>query len=100
VNAREGRFEVADGGTLFLDEVGEMSLSLQGKLLRVLQEGEFQRVGSTDTLELDVRILAATNRDLLTEIGEGRFREDLYYRLNVIPVSCPSLRERKDYPSS
>lgn len=91
-----GRFELADGGTLFLDELGEMPLDLQAKLLRVLQEGEFERVGSTKTLKVNVRVIAATNRDLETEIEVGRFREDLYYRLNVFPIMSLPLRERKE----
>jgi two-component system NtrC family response regulator len=96
VSSRKGRFELADGGTLFLDEVGEMSLGLQVKLLRVLQEMEFERVGGTKTIKVDVRILAASNRDLKEEVKEGRFREDLYYRLNVIHIKIPALRERLD----
>ncbi|MBT4098593.1 MAG: sigma-54-dependent Fis family transcriptional regulator [Gemmatimonadetes bacterium] len=89
-----GRFEMADGGTLLLDEISEIDPSLQAKLLRVLQEREFERVGSTETIKVDVRIVATTNRDLQKEVEEGNFREDLYYRLNVIEVSLPPLRER------
>lgn len=91
-----GRFELADGGTIFLDEIGEMPIDLQSKLLRVLQEGEFERVGGTKTLKVNVRVVAATNRDLEKEINEGRFREDLYYRLNVFPIHSLPLRERKE----
>ncbi len=97
---RIGRFEMADGGTLFLDEVSEMDLNLQGKLLRVLQEKEFERVGSSETISVDVRILASSNRDLEKSIAAGEFRQDLYYRLNVISVELPPLRERKsDIPA-
>ncbi len=93
---KAGRFELADGGTLFLDEIGEMSLSVQAKLLRVLQERSFERVGGVKTLKVDVRFITATNRDLLSETKEGQFREDLYYRLNVFPITVPPLRERKE----
>jgi DNA-binding NtrC family response regulator len=93
---RIGRFEMAHGGTIFLDEIGEMSPTLQVKLLRVLQERCFERVGGTKTIQADVRVLAATNRDLDQAVREGRFREDLYYRLNVIPIVVPPLRERPD----
>ena len=91
-----GRFELANGGTLFLDEIGDISLNMQVKLLRVLQEGEFERVGGTETLKVDVRIIAATNRNLEERIQNQDFRQDLYYRLNVIPINVPPLRERKD----
>jgi DNA-binding NtrC family response regulator len=91
-----GRFEVADGSTLFLDEIGELSLDLQSKLLRVLEEGKFERLGSTKTLRVDVRIIAATNRNLAQEVKEGRFRKDLYYRLNVFPIVIPPLREHPE----
>ncbi len=93
---RTGRFEAAHGGTIFLDEINSVSYTLQVKLLRVLQEQEFERVGDTKTIRVDCRIVAATNRDLLDEIEAGRFREDLYYRLNVVPIYLPPLRERPD----
>src|SRR6202158_2881024 len=93
---RIGRFEQADGGTLFLDEIGDMSPNTQAKILRVLQEHEFERLGGTRTLRVDVRLIAATNRDLSAMVQTGRFREDLYYRLNGVAVEIPPLRERKD----
>jgi DNA-binding NtrC family response regulator len=96
VDNRTGRFEAAHTGTIFLDEINSTSPKLQVKLLRVLQEGEFERVGDTRTVKVDTRIVAATNRDLLGEIDAGRFREDLYYRLNVVPIYLPPLRERRD----
>ena len=95
VTQRKGRFEQANKGTIFLDEVGEISLGVQKKLLRVLQEGEIERVGGTGIIKVDVRVLAATNRDLLEEVRQGNFREDLYYRLNVINIHMPPLRERR-----
>src|SRR6185295_13318276 len=91
-----GRFELANGGTIFLDEIGDLPLELQGKLLRVLQEGEFERLGSGKTIKVNVRVIAATNRDLPVEIQKGMFREDLWYRLNVFPITVPPLRDRKD----
>jgi two-component system response regulator PilR (NtrC family) len=93
---KKGLIEVAEKGTIFLDEIGEMSPQVQVKLLRVLQERRFRRVGGTDEVEADIRIIAATNRDLSKMVGDGTFREDLYYRINVIPVRLPSLRERVD----
>lgn len=95
LTARQGRFEMARGGTLFLDEIGDMPLNMQVKLLRVIQERVFERVGSNKSIEADVRIVAATHRELEEEIREGRFREDLYYRLNVFPIDMPPLRERR-----
>ena len=93
---RIGRFEQADGGTLFLDEIGDMSPNTQAKILRVLQEHEFERLGGTRTIKVDVRLIAATNRDLPAMVEAGQFREDLYYRLNVVTIEMPPLRERKD----
>ena len=95
IDSRKGYFEEADGGTIFLDEVGELPISTQVRLLRVLQTGEFMRVGSTKVQKTNVRVVAATNNDLLKAIADGKFREDLYYRLNTVPISVPPLRERK-----
>ena len=96
IRRKPGRFELANGGTIFLDEIGDIPLSTQTKLLRVIQEKTFERVGGTDTLSIDVRLLAATNKNLEEEVKAGRFREDLYYRLNVIPLVIPPLRERRE----
>ena len=93
---KKGKFDFADGGTLFLDEIGDMSLDAQAKVLRILQERKFQRVGGNESISVDVRVVAATNKNLEVEIAEGRFRQDLYYRLNVIPFAVPSLRERAE----
>ena len=96
MNPKPGRFEMANGGTLFLDEIGDISPATQVKLLRVLQERRFERLGGTRSIEIDVRVVAATNRDLQVLIAEGEFREDLFYRLNVVPISLPALRQRSD----
>ncbi len=96
VERRKGRFEQAHGGTLFLDEIGELPLDVQSLLLRALQEHEFERVGGSSTIRADVRIVAATNRDLLQEMRAGRFRSDLYYRLHVFPIRMPALQERRE----
>jgi transcriptional regulator with GAF, ATPase, and Fis domain len=96
ISRRRGRFELAHGGTIFLDEVSEMSPATQVKLLRVLQEGEFERVGGDKTLKVDIRIIAATNKDLWTAVKHGKFRDDLFYRLNVVKIELPLLRERKE----
>src|SRR5262249_36079696 len=96
VSDRRGKFEVADGGTIFLDEIGDMSLKTQAKVLRVLQEQTVDAVGGKSSIKVDVRVLAATNKELQTEIRAGRFREDLYFRLNVIPIFVPPLRERQE----
>ena len=95
VTSKPGRFELAAGGTLFLDEIGEIPVEMQVKLLRVLQEGEFERVGGIKTLKVDVRLVAATNRDLKREIASGSFREDLFYRLNVVPIALPAPAARE-----
>jgi DNA-binding NtrC family response regulator len=96
VKDRAGKFEQADGGTLFLDEIGDMSLSAQTKVLRALQENEITRVGSDKTIKVNVRVLAATNKNLKQEIEKGNFREDLFHRLNVIPIHVPDLKDRKE----
>ena len=101
VGQRKGRFELAHGGTIFLDEIGEIPLPMQAKLLRVLQERRFERVGGTQTVEVDVRVIAATNRDLLQLAKEGKFREDLYYRLNVVKIDLPPLaRAPRGHPAA
>jgi two-component system response regulator HydG len=94
IRRKLGRFELAEGGTLFLDEVGEIPLSMQSKLLRVLQQKEIQRVGGEETVKVDVRLVSATHRDLKAEVAKGNFREDLYYRLHIVPLELPALRER------
>jgi len=96
IRQKKGRFELADGGTLFLDEISEMSAATQAKILRVLQEFEFERVGGTETLQVDVRLIAATNQELKRLVEDGRFREDLYYRLNVVPIHLPPLKDRQE----
>jgi chemotaxis protein methyltransferase CheR len=93
---RPGRFELAEGGTILLDEIGELALEVQAKLLRVLQEGEYDRVGGTKTRKADVRVIASTNRNLKQDVAAGRFRDDLYYRLQVFPISVPPLKERRE----
>jgi len=93
---KQGLFEIADGGSVFLDEIGEMPISLQAKLLRVIENGTFRRVGGTNDIKVDVRVISATNKDIKEEVSSGRFREDLFYRLNVVPVNIPPLRERKE----
>src|SRR5207245_927163 len=96
ISSRRGKFELADGGTIFLDEAGDLHQASQAKLLRVLQEGEFQRVGGEQTLRVTVRVISATNRDLQQMIGQDKFREDLFYRLSVVPIRVPPLRERRE----
>src|SRR5207344_1931714 len=96
VDSRKGYFETVSGGTIFLDEIGEMPIGTQARLLRVLETGEFIRVGSSKVQKTDVRVIAATNKDLLQSVNNGKFREDLYYRLSTVPIRVPSLRDRKD----
>jgi len=96
IAARQGAFELASGGTVFLDELGELSLDLQPKLLRVLEQRELRRVGSTKTIKVDLRVIAATRKDLRSEVEKGKCREDLYFRLNVVPITAPALRERRE----
>src|SRR5206468_10324172 len=96
VAARQGAFELASGGTVFLDELGELSLDLQPKLLLVLEQRELRRVGGTKTIKVDLRVIAATRKDLRSEVEKGKFREDLYFRLNVVPITAPALRERRE----
>src|SRR5262245_24142902 len=96
VTARQGAFELASGGTVFLDELGELSLDLQPKLLRVLEQRELRRVGGSKTVKVDLRVIAATRKDLRSEVEKGKFREDLYFRLNVVPITAPPLRERRE----
>src|SRR5213080_219415 len=96
VDSRKGYFETVNGGTIFLDEIGEMPLGTQARFLRVLEPGEFIRVGSSKTQKTDVRVITATNKDLLNLVQQGRFRQDLYYRLNTVPIRVPALRDRKD----
>ena len=93
---KQGRFELANNGTIFLDEIGDLPLESQAKLLRVLQEGEFERLGGVQTIKVDVRVIAATNHNLVKDIEKGNFREDLYYRLNVFPIKIPPLRSREE----
>ena len=96
INTRHGAFEMASGGTVFLDEIGELSLDLQPKLLRVLEQRELRRVGGSKTLKVDLRVIAATRKDLRSEVEKGKFREDLYFRLNVVPITAPALRDRRE----
>lgn len=96
IEHRKGKFELAHGGTIFLDEIGELPLALQPKLLRVLQGGEIEKLGGKEPIHVDVRVIAATNRDLETEMNNGKFRNDLFYRLNVFPITLPPLRDRPE----